>query len=840
MATVYLAADLRHDRKVAIKVLKPELAAVLGADRFVVEIKTTAAMSHPHILPLFDSGEADGFLFYVMPYVEGETIREKLNRETQCGVDEAVRIAREVADALDYAHRHGVIHRDIKPENILLHDGRAMVMDFGIALAVSAAAGGRMTETGLSLGTPHYMSPEQATADKAITGRSDIYSLASVLYEMLTGEPPHMGTSAQQIIMKIIAEPVRPASELRRAIPPNVAAALAKALEKLPADRFESARAFGEALASPAFATSTGWVSSNVIGTRGWFAGWRVTAALLATGALLGWLARPSPPDPVGQVARVTVPLSEGYVMGDGIDPALAMSRDGSTLAYIANDALYKRSLDRDVTERLGDTPPRACCPIFSSDGRWILFSIGSDSLTAAMPVDGGAVVDARRVVNEDLVFGTYRQAISRRPAGDSTWHTIISSDSSGQEGGIGWPQLLPDGRTVLFTRFGPDMMVNGASVVALDLKTGMRTTVAERATYGRYSNTGHVVYATADGALEAVAFDLKRRQVSGSPVVVAEGVRVAYWGGAADYAISESGTLAYVRGSTWALHQMVGLDRAGRVVQRIGKPGTFEDLSLSPDGREVVAYVASNTADISRMNLITGELRRLTFEPTTEDNPVYSPDGRRIAYRKAVAARDQRIYSQAVDGSGEPTLLHREEEQFVVPRAWAPDGKTLALWASPSRLMLVDTERKRIDTVSMRASREGGKFSPDGRWLVWVSEETGESEIYVASFPGLRGRQQVSIHGGRFPQWSARSGELFFLAGDTLMVARVTTGASFAHTPPQPLFVTPPGTMSLNGFVVSADGQRIYYAAPSPDAVAHEIRIVFNLAGVLKAKPPR
>ena len=206
MATVYLAEDLKHDRKVAIKVLKPELAAVLGAERFVVEIKTTAALSHPHILPLFDSGTADGFLFYVMPFIKGETIREKLNRETQFGVEEAVRIAREVADALDYAHRNGVIHRDIKPENILLHDGRAMVMDFGIALAVSAAAGGRMTETGLSLGTPHYMSPEQATADRQITARSDVYSLASVLYEMLTGSPPHLGGSAQQIIMKIVTE----------------------------------------------------------------------------------------------------------------------------------------------------------------------------------------------------------------------------------------------------------------------------------------------------------------------------------------------------------------------------------------------------------------------------------------------------------------------------------------------------------------------------------------------------------------------------------------------------------------------------------------------------------
>ena len=225
MATVYLAADLKHDRKVAIKVLKPELAAVLGADRFVVEIKTTASLSHPHILPLFDSGTADGFLFYVMPYIKGETIREKLNRETQFGVEEAVRIAREVADALDYAHRHGVIHRDIKPENILLHDGRAMVMDFGIALAVSAAAGGRMTETGLSLGTPHYMSPEQATAEKEITGRSDIYSLASVLYEMLAGVPPHEGGSAQQTIMRILTDTPRPVTEFRKAVPPNVAEA---------------------------------------------------------------------------------------------------------------------------------------------------------------------------------------------------------------------------------------------------------------------------------------------------------------------------------------------------------------------------------------------------------------------------------------------------------------------------------------------------------------------------------------------------------------------------------------------------------------------------------------
>ncbi len=284
MATVYLAHDLKHDRKVALKVLKPELAAVLGAERFVAEIRTTASLQHPHILPLFDSGTADGFLFYVMPYIEGETLRSKLTRETQLGIDQAVSITTEVADALDYAHRHGVIHRDIKPENILLHDGRPMVADFGIALAVSAAAGGRMTETGLSLGTPHYMSPEQATAEKEITARSDVYSLASVLYEMLAGEPPHSGGSAQQIIMKIIAEPVQPVTVLRKAVPPNVAAAVAKALEKVPADRFESAKAFAEALANPAFGAAAMPGRAAVVRPSRWK--WALVGGLVAGVAL--------------------------------------------------------------------------------------------------------------------------------------------------------------------------------------------------------------------------------------------------------------------------------------------------------------------------------------------------------------------------------------------------------------------------------------------------------------------------------------------------------------------------------------------------------------------------
>jgi TolB-like protein/Tfp pilus assembly protein PilF len=265
MATVYLAQDLRHDREVALKVLRPELAAVIGAERFLVEIKVTAHLQHPHILPLFDSGAADGFLFYVMPYVEGESLRDRLSREKQLSVEDAVRIATQVASALDYAHRHGVIHRDIKPENVLLHEGEAVVADFGIALAVREAGGPRLTESGLSLGTPQYMSPEQATGGPELDARSDVYSLAAVVYEMLAGEPPHTGPTVQAVIAKLITEEPTGLRVLRRTVSQGLEAAVAKALAKAPADRFAGAAEFAAALAVPGAGPTAGWRRRRVV-----------------------------------------------------------------------------------------------------------------------------------------------------------------------------------------------------------------------------------------------------------------------------------------------------------------------------------------------------------------------------------------------------------------------------------------------------------------------------------------------------------------------------------------------------------------------------------------------
>src|SRR6185436_2778641 len=259
MATVYLARDLKHTRNVALKVLDPELGAVLGAERFLSEIRVTAGLQHPNLLPLFDSGEAGGLLFYVMPFVEGESLRHRLEREKQLPVDDAVRIAVAVANALDYAHQHGVIHRDLKPENILLQHGEPVVADFGIALAVSNAGGARITQTGLSLGTPQYMSPEQATGDRVIDGRSDIYSLAAMVYEMLSGDPPHTASTAQAIVAKLLTEPPRDVRASRPSVPEHVGAAIDRGLEKLPADRWATAREFSQALQGRA----TGFVAAS-------------------------------------------------------------------------------------------------------------------------------------------------------------------------------------------------------------------------------------------------------------------------------------------------------------------------------------------------------------------------------------------------------------------------------------------------------------------------------------------------------------------------------------------------------------------------------------------------
>jgi serine/threonine-protein kinase len=460
MATVYLANDLKHDREVAVKVLRPELCAVLGGERFLREIRIAAKLNHPHILALYDSGEAEGFLYYVMPHVAGESLREKLNREKQLPMDETITLTRQVAAALDYAHQEGLIHRDIKPENILLHEGEALVADFGIALAVSAAGGTRLTDTGLSLGTPEYMSPEQATGERELDARSDVYSLGAVVYEMLVGEPPHTGNTVQAIVAKVISVTPQPISRVREAVPGSVEAAVRCALSKIPADRFASGAEFAHALTDPTFTLPT--VAGAVAATRRegiWkrvaVTSW-VLVAVMVVVAL--WSSLQPIPKPVTRM-NTALPEGEELVIASGTD--IALSPDGQRLVYVGpsegRPQLWLRPLDQLHATPLAGTEG-AFSPFFSPDGEAVGFRSGRQLrvvlMEGAPPV---TLVDSAWGSFGDwgtdgmLYFGSANSGISRVPAMGGAPEVVTRPDTSRGELRHDRMDVLPNGKGMLF-----------------------------------------------------------------------------------------------------------------------------------------------------------------------------------------------------------------------------------------------------------------------------------------------------------------------------------------------------------------------------------------------------
>ncbi len=853
MATVYLAHDLKHDRQVAIKVLRPELAAVIGAERFLAEIKTTANLQHPHILPLHDSGEVNGTVYYVMPYVEGESLRDRLTREKQLPISDAVRIATEIASALDYAHRHGVIHRDIKPENILLHDGAALVADFGIALAVSRSDGAsRMTETGLSLGTPTYMSPEQAMGERDLDARTDVYALGAMLYEMLLGEPPFTGPTAQAIVAKVMTEKPAPLAARRERIPAYVEDAVLTALEKLPADRFHSAAEFAGAISGATTTPAPRDRSRPPLGGRRALRSWQWPVAglvLLAIGLVAGWTLKSR----AGGNARRDVTrfaLAMGQPGGSSI--YLDLSPDGRRIALsgeIGPDqqgVLVRNLASSDVVRIAGTDGGRLAT--FSTDGEWLSFnrdhvllkvpSRGGPSVTLSEDaLDGGAwMPDGSIVYTRASDFGLSSIASS---GGQS--RSLTSLDVARGEWAHWRPQPLPGGQVALFTNYA--IPIGRSRIETIDLRSGARTVVQENAVNGRYAPGGHLLFVR-DGTVFAIAFDPGTLTTSGDAVPVLEDV---FWNptlGQAAYAVAPDGTLAYVSATAWATQaRVLWVDRDGRERDALPTPGKYSEPRLSPDGRWIAVTIREAYPTLGFFEVGRGILTTVEGHPGAVFSAVWAPDGRSVLCSWEARAYD--IYSVRADNSVPPRAVV-ESPYDKNPTSISPAAGLMVYVETvrrDNRIMLAPLDGRRPPwQLDSTASGNQPALSPDGRWVAFAAEARGREEVFVRATDGSGARIQVSIAGGTEPRFSRGGREIVFRHGDAMMsVAADPAAGSFSA--PVVLFRGPydhATTIDVHRYDVSPDGNRFLMVKPVERPDALPIVVVLNWVEELKTRMAR
>jgi len=713
-----------------------------------------------------------------------------------------------------------------------------------------------MTETGLSLGTPHYMSPEQATAEKEITARSDIYSIGSVLYEMLTGHPPHVGATAQQIIMKIITTPAEPVTVHRKSVPPNVAAAIAKSLEKLPADRFETAKAFADALGNPMFATAgaTGFYPGGAGGSGGVskraFAA-TATLAVAATAGLAWSLTRPTPPR---EVSRFSVLLPDSQALGaSNTTQRAAVSPDGRIIVYMggvpgsSDTRLWVRRLDELRAAPLPGTDG-ASNPTFSPDGKKIAFESGARRTIKWMALAGGAItpvtdslVDRGGLTWSSDGYLYYDghfdgDGVARVRASGGKPEIVTRADSAANELYHYHPRALPGGRGLLFTIARP----GGAGdfdVAAFDAKTGKYHVLA-RGVDARYAESGHLLWVNASGHLLAAPFDLARLALTGEPVTVTSGVAVR-GNNTVDLDISSTGLLTYTAGSAEAGRRevvWVGRDGAATPIDTGWVADFAFPIRLSPDGRQLVAAIrgAGGVPDVWVKQLDHGPAQKIAINSAY---PAWSPDGRTVAFASPLGG----IRTVAADGSSLAKSLHGGSLASWL--RYTRDGKWI-VYAERGDLFAVrtDGDTARRTLVASSAIEASPVVSPDGRWLAYHGDEQGRPEVFVVPFPETATmKRQVSTAGGRHPRWSSDGRELFFVdAKEDLIAVPVLPGLVFKTEVPRRLFSVA-RYLQGNEYDVSPDGRRFIFVRPAGNATVRpdELSVVQNFFEELKAKVP-
>jgi eukaryotic-like serine/threonine-protein kinase len=874
MGEVYRARDTKLNRNVAIKFLLPAVAHDPDRlARFSREAQLLASLNHPHIAQIYGLEEADGLHALVMELIEGPTVSERIAHGA-IPVPEALRISMQLAEALEAAHEQGIIHRDLKPANIKVReDGTVKVLDFGLAKALApTSAEGRddvdspapeapPTEPGVILGTAAYMSPEQARG-RPIDKRADIWAFGVVLYEMLTGRTVFTGETTSDTIAAILqCEPDWAA--LPANLPSSIRTLIRGCLAKERRERIADMSVAKFALEDPAGAHS--WPTTFAPRPSPWrrlaipASAWLLGIAMSGAAVWIATRARV----PLPRVSRfvITPPIAAALTVSEGYHD-LVLTPDGSRLVYVGGDgaSLFVRTLDQlDATPLTGFNA--AFGPFVSPDGQWIgVFDGASAPALKKVAIAGGPAVTLSRPdsptrgaswgVDGTIVFATTNPAtgLQRISAAGGEPSVLTRPNRAGGEADHIWPEILPDGHSVLFTITALTGRLDQSQIAVLDLRTGSQTVLIRGGSDARYVSTGHLLYA-AEGTLRAVAFDLARLTVVGTSVAVLPQVRTTATG-KADAAVAANGTLVYVPGGVTATESsLVWVDRQGQETPLAAPPRAYVYPRLSPDGRRLAFFMSDQELDIWLLDLSRSTLTRLTSDAGLENYPVWMPDGHQLFFS---SERDgaRNLFVQADSGGAITRLTKSVNAQY--PTSISPDGARLVFTEIATATAAGDVMQLRLDRtravtplVQTPFNERNGEVSPDSRWLAYDANNSGRFEIYVRPYPDVTGGLwQVSTDGGTRPLWARNGHELFYLSPTgALMRVGVTGGAAWAASAPTTLFEGRYGAAAFHSgrtYDVSPDGRRflmIKGAADAPNGTPATMVVVLNWFEELKRR---
>jgi serine/threonine-protein kinase len=883
MGEVYRARDTKLNRDVALKVLPSAFANdAERMARFHREAQLLASLNHPNIAAIYGLEESGGLRALVMELVEGRTLAERV-ASGPMAVDEALPMARQIAEALEYAHEKGIVHRDLKPANVkITPEGTVKVLDFGLAKALdtplspgSSPEGRRSpegpgegldsptlisaaTQVGVILGTAAYISPEQAKG-KAVDKRGDIWAFGCVLYEMLTGQRVFKGETVTETLAAVLrvepewnALPVSTPAAIRRLLQRCLEKDLKRRLQAIGEARFTIDETLSGATEAGAFHEAP--LQKNWVRVFPW-----ALAAILAlvVVALTIGNALHVPRPPTRPIARVVVPLPPAERLALGNTPVLTLSPDGSRLVYVANRGgstqLYLRPTDRfDPTPIPGTEGAES--PFFSPDGQSVGFF--AEGKLKRVSLSGGApltlcAASLNRGASwgpDDTIIFTPEPAVSglfEVSAAGGTPKALTMPNRKKGETSHRWAEILPGGKSVLFTMWTGGSF-NKARIAVLSLETGEQRVLVEGGTYARYVPSGRLVFGRA-GELLAVPFDLKRLEVKGPPISMVEGVSMSALSGAAEFSFSGDGSLAYVPGgANIGERTLFWVDRQGVGRPLPAPPRGYSSPRLSPDGQRLAVAIHGTNPGLWLYELARGTLTRLGSSPIVL-LPTWTADGKRVTFGSAPNG-PLNIYWMPADGSG-PAEGLATSEHMQFPNSWSPDGHVLA-FSEVDRTtgwhiwMLSPEGERKPRLFSQTPANEGGAmFSPDGRWLAYESDESGRHEIYVRPVPGPGGKVQISTDGGTEPVWARNGRELFYRNGDKMMAVAIETKATFAAAKPKLLFEGhyEAGLYAFQpNYDISPDGQRfLMIKASEQESAGRQINVVLNWFEELKGRVP-